>query len=314
MTNIKTLAGSVTNLSVKTKTTGTINSYNGQVSGTITTTRNITFRINNTPIFYEGDPEISNGDYVSVAGEGSGTFTAYALRNHTTNLVYWTSGKLGIALAAAFFLGLFGLPFCILGNPWPSSYNSIGFVIEILCLGLVSHYYTDSKKRDEAKKMMMGESYQQQNPFSNKANIKILAIILLALGGIVVFLVSLPSIMPIAISILSHGTIPSQKVTDDPTTHFRFKITRVDPTTIKIVYLGSDYPNTVKAISWGVSGQKGENQIMGDDKSNTPLPIGSVLIIHDTNLKSDAYPKVFGTAFFLDGSWNYAYSDTVFYE
>src|SRR5690349_12750404 len=81
---VVTLAGPVTHVDVETTVSG---SFQGG-SGNIRTRKHTAFRVGNRPAQMIGTPSIKVGDVVTVVGTDGGTFSSYAIRNHTTGVDY----------------------------------------------------------------------------------------------------------------------------------------------------------------------------------------------------------------------------------
>ena len=77
------LSGVVSHLN-RVTSTGGVGTYGVQTS------HRLQFRVDNRPAWYDGSPNIAEGDHVTLVGEQKDEFKAVALRNDATQIVYRT--------------------------------------------------------------------------------------------------------------------------------------------------------------------------------------------------------------------------------
>lgn len=157
---LKKVEGNVSNLSKYHSTSGSVrtNSFNGLVSGYVRTNHWTTFRVNNCPCWWPGTLDISEGDIVSIAGEGSGEILVWALHNQTTNLVYWPRlskgvqgyGTLSVYMGITSLVG-FGLAFAFVTWDPPNFLGAfMFFAITLILLGIMTYNGIKIKIRNDA--------------------------------------------------------------------------------------------------------------------------------------------------------------------
>jgi hypothetical protein len=86
MSKLKLLSGTVSHIKHFSETSGSV--YRGE--GSIGTSHRISFRVNNHPAWFYGTPNLDEGEFVTLVGMNKGVdFTAFALRNDSTNITYF---------------------------------------------------------------------------------------------------------------------------------------------------------------------------------------------------------------------------------
>ena len=160
------ISGVITNINVMSSVNGSITTrYEGYVNGSIDTTHRISFRVNNTPCWYDRQPlNINEGDFVTVVGEGSGELHVYALNNRTTNVIYWEYGphiaKVYIfTITGVFFLWMFISAVASSMNQYMMEplywVGALVFLIlPLSCFGVAWYFMMGRKKVDEYKQMV----------------------------------------------------------------------------------------------------------------------------------------------------------------
>lgn len=78
------LTGKASHISITSSTSGSINKGSGSVS----TTHMTSFRLNSKPVVFSGTPNLVDGEDVTVAGHDGAEFTALALQNNSTRVIY----------------------------------------------------------------------------------------------------------------------------------------------------------------------------------------------------------------------------------
>ncbi|HEX3001369.1 MAG TPA: hypothetical protein VHN82_03210 [Methanoregula sp.] len=86
MHGFERLSGKISDLKSIDRTSGSV--FRGDLS--FGNQQWMTFHVNDRPCRYQGTPDISNGDRVTVVGDGTGELDIIALRNDTTGLLYTT--------------------------------------------------------------------------------------------------------------------------------------------------------------------------------------------------------------------------------
>lgn len=86
------LQGKVSHIRHTSTTSGAVD----KGSGSIGTSHQASFRINNKPAIFSGSPSLGEGEDITLVGYEGGEFGAYALRNDTTGVEYIPNSFSGI--------------------------------------------------------------------------------------------------------------------------------------------------------------------------------------------------------------------------
>ena len=156
MGNATKLSGIINNINRTSSTHGSVSTQNnGNVSGSIQTTHTTSFRVDNRPCSWQGTLNISNGDSVTVMGEGSGELNVYVLYNRTTNLIYWTNDPGASAVYIYAIIGVFLLFGCISALSFQlPSFSGIMLLISLFFFGYAWHLNEIRKKIERYKQMV----------------------------------------------------------------------------------------------------------------------------------------------------------------
>lgn len=147
MGEIETVTGIISNVKNLSSTSGTMRTnVGGSTQGSVSTKHWITFRVNNRPIRFGGLPEISEGDTITVVGEGSGELTAYALRNDSTNIIYPAPTVpyyllVGLGVIGS-IPGLFGIP------------DMLAILWVVVLLGFAGYFYSKVQIMNKCNRML----------------------------------------------------------------------------------------------------------------------------------------------------------------
>ena len=82
------LSGQVSNVSLVSTTSGSMSTFRGTGSGSVSTHHKLRFRVGSKPVFFNSDANISDGDEVTVIGHGGGELKAVVIKNESTGASY----------------------------------------------------------------------------------------------------------------------------------------------------------------------------------------------------------------------------------
>lgn len=158
---ITKLSGIVNHVTTEKSTYGSVYTNQGYVSGYVNTDHWTKFRINNRPCSYKWSLNLSEGDRVIVAGEGTAELQVLALHNQTTNVIYsaYSPHILRIFGLVAFALpGIFGVFAClveVIKNFWVGLFFlTLVLGYTLLLLGYAWHLNNQRKKVENCRQMV----------------------------------------------------------------------------------------------------------------------------------------------------------------
>jgi hypothetical protein len=159
MGKFERLSGKVSNLKNICRPSGSV--FQGDVS--VGKQQWMTFHVNDYPCRYLGTPDISDGDRVTVVGDGMGELDVIALRNDTTGLTYTTCEEEKIlVLIVTGACVLMGLSIPLILGFGLDSFHWTGIIYSlpwlIFWIWIAWHCYIPLQKRDMAIRQLSIEN------------------------------------------------------------------------------------------------------------------------------------------------------------
>jgi hypothetical protein len=127
MGNLMFISGVASNINYFSKTSGSVRVRRGRGSGSVRTHHTVSFRVDNKSASFSGNPDVGEGDSVTVIGWNiGGGIAALIVSNNSTGIEYSNLWPIIMKITWGGVSALVGLAFLS---------GSIGFAILLLCVG-----------------------------------------------------------------------------------------------------------------------------------------------------------------------------------